>query len=680
MIYRHPDPAAPLNAIVLYDGTFVKQQPATLHQRIEGFYDPANVVRTNHLHCRQRAEQPWARCCDGHRRRPRHAPVSTDLFSGSSPGNALGQRHADRRQSLTGLPRRRVLRHVHRTPDQRIAWCVNDCVAMGAMIYQTRGQRRRRRRPARQVGVLGEPLLDPNGNALPRSTPWARTRDVKDVFIEVAAMRAPPTRRMAPKRRRSTVPLTQRDRHEGHIHMPTAGGTADAGRPFAAQGYQAPLRRRAPGGLQIALVSAHLPADQRTLRLAGRRRLHHWRRWHERQRSRARARRRAVAGNRLRAGRRHAVRRLSVPGLSGHGESGRRGFQLHKEQVFDANRKDSFRFGLYAHAKATPKSLLPCLGASAPRRVRPMTGDCADGLANPLIHVPAGISGTADFPGGGDFLVTLGLWDNTNFVGSDFGVASTTMHELGHTLGLGHGGDALPNCKPNYLSVMNYMFQLGGLIDTAGRTCGFLGGVLSTIDELNATDGYSVPGTFRTSWYAPRPDGDTQQPVKRFCNGLKFDPLDPPPATIRIDGGVDKLTLLNTPIDWNTDGDLTNAGAQDVNFDGEPDLVPVTGGPSTSLTGFDDWAALRLNQVGARRNFAGISIGPLGVKLLSDGSKLLADGSVLLADGSRLLGGWVETAGGRHRAARRWREIPGRRLDAAGRSIRAAPGWRPSPG
>ena len=70
--------------------------------------------------------------------------------------------------------------------------------------------------------------------------------------------------------------------------------------------------------------------------------------------------------------------------------------------------------------------------------------------------------------GGGDFLVTLGLWDNTNFVGSDFGVASTTMHEFGHTFGLGHGGDALPNCKPNYLSVMNYMFQLGGLVDAAG--------------------------------------------------------------------------------------------------------------------------------------------------------------------------------------------------------------------
>ena len=43
VIYRHPDPAWPLSAIVISDGSFVKQQPATLHQRIEGFYDPKSV-------------------------------------------------------------------------------------------------------------------------------------------------------------------------------------------------------------------------------------------------------------------------------------------------------------------------------------------------------------------------------------------------------------------------------------------------------------------------------------------------------------------------------------------------------------------------------------------------------------------------------------------------------------
>ena len=116
--------------------------------------------------------------------------------------------------------------------------------------------------------------------------------------------------------------------------------------------------------------------------------------------------------------------------------------------------------------------------------------------------------------------------------------------------------------------------------------------------------------------------------MKKFCNGLKFP--EGTPAMVRVDGEV------ATRIDWNADGDTNDAGLnQDVNFDGEPDSQP--GGPTTTLTGFNDWAAIRLNQVGSRRNFAGFSIGPLGVKFLSDGSEFLADGSRILADGSWLL-------------------------------------------
>lgn len=37
------------------------------------------------------------------------------------------------------------------------------------------------------------------------------------------------------------------------------------------------------------------------------------------------------------------------------------------------------------------------------------------------------------------------------------------MHELGHNLGLGHGGQDYINYKPNYLSIMNYSFSRGGL-------------------------------------------------------------------------------------------------------------------------------------------------------------------------------------------------------------------------
>ena len=39
--------------------------------------------------------------------------------------------------------------------------------------------------------------------------------------------------------------------------------------------------------------------------------------------------------------------------------------------------------------------------------------------------------------------------------------AGTIMHELGHNLNLQHGGQDGQNCKPNYLSVMNYDTQFG---------------------------------------------------------------------------------------------------------------------------------------------------------------------------------------------------------------------------
>ena len=68
-----------------------------------------------------------------------------------------------------------------------------------------------------------------------------------------------------------------------------------------------------------------------------------------------------------------------------------------------------------------------------------------------------------------DLIVTLGgrgedgspCWgtDGRGFsVGTDAQRSGAFMHELGHTLGLQHGGDNTVNDKPNYLSVMNYSF------------------------------------------------------------------------------------------------------------------------------------------------------------------------------------------------------------------------------
>lgn len=60
-----------------------------------------------------------------------------------------------------------------------------------------------------------------------------------------------------------------------------------------------------------------------------------------------------------------------------------------------------------------------------------------------------------------DFIVSLGGWPTVG--GTDWQKLGTFIHELGHCLGLTHGGSDHVNYKPNYLSVMNYFFQTWGL-------------------------------------------------------------------------------------------------------------------------------------------------------------------------------------------------------------------------
>ncbi|MBN9683508.1 MULTISPECIES: hypothetical protein [unclassified Corallococcus] len=62
---------------------------------------------------------------------------------------------------------------------------------------------------------------------------------------------------------------------------------------------------------------------------------------------------------------------------------------------------------------------------------------------------------------GHDLIVTLGSWFPAG--GTELQQAGTLMHELGHNIGLQHGGNDGANYKANYLSVMNYEYQTVGL-------------------------------------------------------------------------------------------------------------------------------------------------------------------------------------------------------------------------
>ena len=70
-------------------------------------------------------------------------------------------------------------------------------------------------------------------------------------------------------------------------------------------------------------------------------------------------------------------------------------------------------------------------------------------------------SGIANNMPGQFFIVANQDWV---FNGGNISVGGTFMHELGHTLGLRHGGCDHEHYKPNYLSVMNYAFQTTGLV------------------------------------------------------------------------------------------------------------------------------------------------------------------------------------------------------------------------
>lgn len=85
---------------------------------------------------------------------------------------------------------------------------------------------------------------------------------------------------------------------------------------------------------------------------------------------------------------------------------------------------------------------------------------------------------------------------------SPWTVSADLMHELGHNLGLLHGGDESTNLKPSYDSVMNYRYYSGldddcdGWADQgANRRLGFSDGGRPSFDESHVVEAQGVCGT-----------------------------------------------------------------------------------------------------------------------------------------------------------------------------------------
>ncbi|NUP77920.1 MAG: DUF11 domain-containing protein [Nonomuraea sp.] len=169
--------------------------------------------------------------------------------------------------------------------------------------------------------------------------------------------------------------------------------------------------------------------------------------------------------------------------------------------------------------------------------------------------------------GGNDFLVTMGVFTPQEFQdlgGRPNAEKSTFMHELGHTLGLGHGGDEADNCKPNYLSVMNYSYQFQDYdpirpLDYSSAARGTALGV--PLQETGLNENFGVYAT----------------PDRQIVYGVRGKP-----RTVAATNGF---------IDWN--GNDTKDGAARANITRILDECPDT--DLTSLHGYDDWSNLQYN-------------------------------------------------------------------------------------
>ena len=208
------------------------------------------------------------------------------------------------------------------------------------------------------------------------------------------------------------------------------------------------------------------------------------------------------------------------------------------------------------------------------------TGNSTSGMSRNGADVSTGAS---------DLVISLGSWPTPG--GTSLQQEGTLYHELGHNLGLFHGGRDILNRKPNHLSVMNYNFtDVGMILDGKSGLLDYSEFALPALDELSLLEvvgvaadptvvlptGGATIDRYGTLWYCT---GDNPSTVAAH-------------VTTKIDGNID----------WNCDGTIGNKPVfQDINVDGQF---------NRSLVSVQEWPILKFSGGAIGGNGAGAAVPP----------------------------------------------------------------------
>jgi hypothetical protein len=629
MIYR--DPRLPFNGIVIYDGGYTMNNVfESMSQTLKGFYQAAgttgritHIVGSGQLNKTENLRLPGNAV-------PTNSSTVVNPFVAASGANWDNPTF-----DLTGVTVSSSPQYGDSvtTSVDHIGTGTFDCLSWGAIVYRTAvldtdgdGEL--------DLWETASGLTDPNNHPLPNLSAMGANPGIKDLFVEFGYMK------------RDSQTLYGPDSRPAHKHLPYAEALKKAGDAYLAKGIKAHFDVGTPAayhslGTEYQATGAGAGVDDYLVTSGPR------------------------GGEAIdesvtacaapdcqfptypgtvawKVGFRYFRDQLispNKPALDANGDDPCDNESVYPgnddgpggvcERRFDRNRSAMFHYALGAHHVGLPVSEFPCLHDSDPNSssdplvpvpAADSSGACSAGdVANPEFHKPRSISGIADFPGG-DLMIVLGgfLDNNLKPVGTAFMQGATLMHELGHNFDLSHAGvyqlprvtPSEPNCKPNYPSIMNYLFQLRGMYnDTFPGVpqMDYSGEVLGSINESFLQDG-PLSGTprYMTGWYAPQSAYTIGSAATKHCDGTPLlrdsNGQLTEPAMVRVDGP----TLVSDSIDWNPAA--ASPTAQDINFDGSISAdVPNVQGKSINA-GAQDWGFLRLNQLASRRNVLGLSL------------------------------------------------------------------------